>query len=329
MRDAVIDFTAEWSEKTDIPAARFIDWIGLQRGKFYAWKERYGKANEHNGRIPRDHWLTPDEKQAILDFHEKHPLDGYRRLTFMMIDQDVVAASPTTVHRVLRAAGRLDRWTRRASKKGTGFEQPLQPHQHWHVDISYVNVAGTFYYLCSILDGCSRVLVHWELREAMKEADVEKVLERARELNPGASPRIISDNGPQFIAADFKTYIRLTGMTHVRTAPHYPQSNGKLERFHKTIKGDAIRPKAPATADEARRVVTAFVHHYNTERLHSAIDYVTPADRLAGRHATITAERDRRLEAARERRALWRQAARARGAAPACPPAPTSLDSHP
>ena len=327
MRDAVIDFTDEWSGRTEIPAARFISWIGLQRGKFYAWKQRYGKANEHNGRIPRDHWLTPEEKQAILDFHEKHPLDGYRRLTFMMIDQDVVAASPTTVHRVLSAAGRLDRWHRRPSKKGTGFEQPLQPHQHWHIDISYVNVASTFYYLCSILDGCSRFLVHWELREAMKEADVERVIERARELHPGVSPRIISDNGPQFIAADFKTYIRLTGMTHVRTAPYYPQSNGKLERFHKTIKGDAIRPKAPSTAEEARRVVTAFVHHYNTERLHSAIDYVTPADRLAGRHTAITAERDRRLEAARERRAQWRQAARERTRA--APPSTVSLDSHP
>ena len=221
----------------------------------------------------------------------------------MMIDQDVVAASPTTVHRVLSAAGRLDRWHRRPSKKGTGFVQPLQPHDHWHIDISYINVAGTFYYLCSLLDGCSRFIVHWELRDAMKEADVERVIERARELYPTASPRIISDNGPQFIAGDFKNYIRLTGMTHVRTAPYYPQSNGKLERFHKTLKADAIRPRAPATADEARRVVTAFVQHYNTERLHSAIAYVTPADRLAGRHTAITAARDRKLEAARERRA--------------------------
>ena len=116
-------------------------------------------------------------------------------------------------------------------------------------------------------------------------------------------------------------------MTHVRTAPYYPQSNGKLERFHKTIKGDAIRPKAPSTADEARSIITAFVHHSNTERLHSAIDDVTPADRLAGRHAAITAERDRRLDAARERRAQWRQAAR--GAAPASPPSTASIDSHP
>ncbi len=257
-----MDFTTEWSEKTEIPAARFISWIGVQRGKFYAWALRYGKVNEHNGRIPRDHWLTPAEKQAILDFHERHPLDGYRRLTFMMIDQDIVAASPSTVHRVLRAAGRLDRWNRSPSKKGTGFEQPLQPHEHWHIDISYINIAGTFYYLCSILDGCSRFLVHWELRECMKEADVERVIERAREAYPGLKPRVTSDNGPQFIAGDFKKYIRLTGMTHVRTAPYYPQSNGKIERWHKTLKTDAIRPKVPATIGDAIRVVTAFVLDY-------------------------------------------------------------------
>lgn len=327
MRDDVVDFTREWSERTEIPASHFIEWIGIQRGKFYAWKERYGKANEHNGHIPRDHWLTPAEKQAILDFHEKHPLDGYRRLTFMMIDQDIVAASPTTVHRVLNAAGRLDRWNRQPSKKGTGFVQPLQPHEHWHIDISYINVAGTFYYLCSILDGCSRFIVHWELRESMKEADVELVIERARERFPDRKPRIISDNGPQFIAGDFKTYIRLTGMTHVRTAPYYPQSNGKIERLHKTLKADAIRPKAPATPDEARRVVTGFVAHYNHHRLHSAIEYVTPADRLAGRHNAIVAERDRKLESARQLRAEWRQAARA--APPLPPSSPQLLDGNP
>jgi hypothetical protein len=101
---------------------RFITWLGVHRGKFYAWKACFGKANEHTWRIPRDHWLTPEEKQSILDCHEKHPLDGYRRLTFMMFDQNVVAVSPSTVHRVLSAAGRLDRWTRRPSMKGIGFE---------------------------------------------------------------------------------------------------------------------------------------------------------------------------------------------------------------
>jgi putative transposase len=225
------------------------------------------------------------------------------------------------------AAGRLDRWTRRPSKTGTGFEQPLRPHDHWHIDISYVNVAGTFYYLCSALDGCSRTLLHWDLREAIKETDVEQVIERARELYPGVSLRIITDNGPQFIAADFKTYIRLTGMTHVRTAPYYPPSNGTVGRFYKTIKGNAIRPGAPADATEARRIIGGYVRHYNTARLHSAIDYVTPADRLVGRHLAIVAERDRKLEAARERRAECRREARL--AAGSLTSSPEPLDNHP
>ena len=162
------------------------------------------------------------EKEAIIDFHLKNPLEGYRRLTFMMLDADVVAVSPASVWRVLKQAGLLTRWKAKPSRKGTGFEQPLQPHQHWHIDVSYLNVCGTFYYLCSILDGYSRSIVHWDLRESMKETDIEVILERAKEKYPEAKPRIISDNGPQFIARDFKEFIRISGMTHVRTSPYYP-----------------------------------------------------------------------------------------------------------
>jgi transposase InsO family protein len=305
-----VDFVRTWSEKTELPQDRFVGWIGVARGKFFAWRKRYGKANEHNALIPRDHWLLEDEKKAILDFFEKHPLEGYRRLAFMMIDQDVVAVSPTSVYRVLSAAGLLERWNRRPSKKGTGFVQPIAPHEHWHVDIAYLNLGGTFYYLCSVLDGASRAIVHWDIREAMTETDVECILERARELHPGVRPRIISDNGPQFIAKDFKEFIRLTGMTHVRTAPYYPQSNGKIERWHKTIKSDAIRPGQPNTLAEAHALVARFVDHYNSVRLHSAIGYVTPADFLAGRREAILTERDRKLEAARETRRLRRAASR-------------------
>jgi len=289
---------------------RFVAWIGVARGKFYEWRKRYGKANEHNGLIPRDHWITDEERQAILDFEEQYPLEGYRRLTFMMLDRDVVAVSPSTVYRVLSRAGRLSRWNRSPSKKGTGFKQPAKPHQHWHIDIAYLNVSGTFYYLCSILDGMSRAIVHWEIREAMTEADVECVVERAREKFPDAKPRIISDNGPQFIARDFKAYIRICGMTHVRTSPYYPQSNGKLERYHRTLKSEGVRPASPGSLAEAIHVVTGFVEHYNGVRLHSALGYVAPNDAMEGRAKAIFQERDRKLAEARERRAELRQAAR-------------------
>lgn len=287
-----------------------LAWLQLGTSKFHQWKGRYGKANEHNGNVPRDWWLEEWEKQAIVDYYDRHPLNGYRRLAFMMLDDDVVAVSPTSVYRVLKQAGRLDRRHFTPSKKGTGFVQPLEPHQHWHIDVSYINVGGTFYFLCSLLDGYSRYIVHWELRETMKEHEVETVVQRGLEKFPGETPRIISDNGPQFIARDFKEYIRLMGMTHVRTSPFYPQSNGKLERWHGSLKRECIRPACPEDVEDARRRITAFVDEYNQVRLHSALGYITPADKLHGLEQAIFDERDRKLEEARLRRQQARCARR-------------------
>jgi transposase InsO family protein len=284
-----------------------MPWIGIGRSKYEDWRQRFGKVNEHNAWVPRDHWLTDEEKRRVCNFARANPLEGYRRMTFMMLDADVAACSPASVYRVLKKAGLLAGPTPNVTKKGTGFVQPLKAHQEWHVDVSYLNIAGTFYFLCSILDGYSRFLVHWEIREKMEEIDVETILQRAREQFPDAHPRIISDNGPQFIAKDFKEFIRVAGMTHVRTSPYYPQSNGKIERWHKTLKGDCIRVQVPLSPDDARRIVTDFIAHYNHVRLHSAIGYVTPNDKLLGNDAAIHAERDRKLTEARERRKQMRQ----------------------
>jgi putative transposase len=309
VRDQIVDFVRCWSEKTEIGAGRFIEWLDVRASKFYDWRERYGKANEHNAWVPRDFWLEDWEKKAIIDFHLNNPLEGYRRLTFMMLDQDVVAVSPSSVWRVLGQAGLLAKWNGTPSKKGTGFAQPPAAHEHWHIDVSYINISGTFYYLCSVLDGYSRLLVHWELRASMTEAEIEIVLQRAREKYPDARPRIISDNGPQFLARDFKEFIRIAGMTHVRTSPYYPQSNGKLERWHKSLKSECIRPGTPLSQQDAERLIQQYVDHYNHVRLHSAIGFVTPMDMLAGRQKEIQAARDGKLEEARQKRQLRRQQA--------------------
>jgi len=309
VRDQIVDFVRCWSEKTEIGAGRFIEWLGIRASKFYDWRERYGKANEHNAWVPRDFWLEEWEKKAIVDFHQQNPLEGYRRLTFMMLDQDIVAVSPSSVWRVLGQAGLLAKWNGTPSKKGTGFAQPPAAHEHWHIDVSYINISGTFYYLCSVLDGYSRFLVHWELRASMTEAEIEIVLQRAREKYPDARPRIISDNGPQFVARDFKEFIRIAGMTHVRTSPYYPQSNGKLESWHKSLKSECIRPGTPLSQQDAERLIQQYVDHYNNVRLHSAVGYVTPMDMLAGRQKEIQAARDRKLEEARRKRQIRRQEA--------------------
>ena len=220
---------------------QIVKWLGLGASKFYDWRDRYGQVTEHNAQLPRDHWLEPWEREAIIAGYYQHPQDGYRRLTYVLMDADQVAVSPATTYRVLKQAGLLARWNGKKSRKGSGFQQPLQPHEHWHIDISYINICG---------------------------------------------------------------------MSHVRTSPYYPQSNGKLERWHKTLKEDCIRPRVPLSLDEARRDVTAFVAEYNECRLHSAIGYVTPQDKLLGREREIWAERDWKLEEARQRRAERRQAAR-------------------
>src|SRR5271168_191992 len=136
----------------------------------------------------------------------------------------------------------------------------------------------------------------------MKRGSSRRCSTAGRRSSSKTEPRIISDNGPQFIAKDFKEFIRISGMTHVRTSPYYPQSNGKIERWHKSLKGECIRPGTPLTKQDALKLIQEYVEHYNTVRLHSAVGFVTPADMLAGRQAEIHAARDRKLEEARQRR---------------------------
>ncbi len=297
-----MDFVVYWHKRVDLPLSRFFKRMDLQRSKFYEWKARYGKVNEHNAQVPRDFWLEDHEKKAIIDFYQENILEGYRRVTYMMMDRNIVAVSASSVYRVLSGEGLMHKWNRVKSKKGTGFVQPLKPHEHWHTDISYINICGTFYYLCSVLDGSSRYIVHWDIRKAMKEKDVEIIIQKARERFPGMTPRIISDNGPQFISRDFKEYIRICGMQHVRISPGYPQSNGKIERWHQSLKKECIRPKTPLSLDDAHQAVSEFVNYYNTKRLHSAIGYVTPLDKLNGRDKEIQADRERKLAQSRAQR---------------------------
>ncbi len=139
-----MDFIRYWTDKTELPACKLVDWVSIGTSKYFDWQRRYGKVNEHNAWIPRDHWLENWEKQTVIDYYLNHPDDGYRRITYMMMDEDLVAASPSSVYRILTQADVMRRWERKPSRKGTGFEQPVEPHQHWHIDISYVKCKWYF-----------------------------------------------------------------------------------------------------------------------------------------------------------------------------------------
>jgi len=301
-RDQIVDFVNIWSKKVEIAVSKLVNWIGISTSKFYNWQNRYNKINRHNSYTPKSFYLEEWEKSAIEQFYLNHQDEGYRRIAYMMLDKGIVAVSPSSVYRLLKKKGYLNRWMKKTSSKNKGFNQPERPHKQWHIDISYINIKGTFYYLCTIIDGYSRYIVHWEIKERMREIDVEIMLQRALEKFKEEKPQIISDNGPQFISREFKEFIRIKGMTHIRTSPHYPQSNGKIERWHKTLKNECIREKCPLSLEDAREVIERYVNYYNTERLHSSIGYIAPIDKLYGREGEIFATRRQKLYNARKRR---------------------------
>jgi putative transposase len=189
--------------KTNTPVNKLLTMIGISSSKYYSWITRFEQSNNHNSIIPKKHWILDWEREAIINYAGTHIGEGYRRLTYMMMDDDIVAVSPSTTYRVLKLAGLLNRWNKsKKSSKGKGFEQPVSVHQHWHIDIKYVNFRWTFLFLISIIDGYSRYIVHHELRMNMQEYDVEITVQRALEKYPCAKPRLITDNGSQFISKD-------------------------------------------------------------------------------------------------------------------------------
>jgi hypothetical protein len=127
-----VAFVNRWSARTELPVRRLLKWLELSGAKFYDWCRRRGLENQHNGAQPRDFWVLDWERERVIEYYKAHRLDGYRRLTFMMLDENIVAVSPSTTWRILRRAELLNRWNLKESKKGTGFIQPLVAHEHWH-----------------------------------------------------------------------------------------------------------------------------------------------------------------------------------------------------
>jgi transposase InsO family protein len=272
VRDEIIEYVSNISIRSHLTKRWCIKHLGISASRYYEWLKRQGVPNRHNGIIPKAHWILPEEVKAIVEYCRDKIMEGYRRLTYMMIDKDIAFVSPATTYRVLKAADLLNRWAKGTkTNKGRGFVQPFGPHAHWHIDIAYINILGTFFFLISILDGFSRMILHHELRTHMKEYDVEITLRRAKEKYPEAKCNLISDNGCQFISKDFKDYIRESGLKHIRTSIAYPQSNGRIERFHGTIKKESIRKSAYTDIKDARNQITEYISYYNEERLHSAI----------------------------------------------------------
>lgn len=315
MRDEIVTYCESMNKRSHLTKSKLIEMLGIHRDKYYDWKHRLGADNNHNGKIPKKHWLTPEEVQSIIDFanekieKSKYYLhEGYRRLTYMGLDENRFACSPASVYRVLKKNDLLNKWNIKSNtKKGNGFDQPDYPHHHWHTDIKYINYKGTFLFFISIIDGYSRYIVHHELRRNMTEQDVSIVIQRALEKYPDAKPRIISDNGSQYVSKEFGLYLKEVGLQHIRTSVNYPQSNGKIERFHRTLGNECIKTSSFINIDDANRQVTEFIEYYNNKRLHSSLYYLRPVDFIEGRVDELISKRNSKLDnATKQRNQYWK-----------------------
>lgn len=314
IRESVIKYVEGISEKTDYTNEKILEMIGISRSKYYEWLSRRGIPNRHNQNVPRKNWTTPEERKSIVRYVSTHysnssnyARDGYRRLTYEMIDLGIACVCPSTVYRILKSEGLLNRWsTRKTSSKGNGYIQPVRPHQEWHTDIKYVEFRGINLFFIGVLDGYSRYIIHFELRLNMSEYDVELSVQRAKEKNPKENPRIITDNGPQYTSKEFQQFLKEVEFKHIRTSVGYPQSNGKIERFHRSLGEECLKTKSMISIEDAREVIGKYVEYYNTKRLHSALFYLTPEDYLLGRVDSRLKERELKIKnASIARKEYW------------------------
>jgi transposase InsO family protein len=231
-----------------------------------------------------------------------HPEKGYRTLCWEMVE-NIAFVGESSVYNVINRHKLAKKWEELVEAAEQGFIQPEAVHEQWHIDFSYIRIRGSFYYFLSILDGYSRKLLNWRLCGTMEGVNAEVLVAETREqYREAQNPRLISDNGSQFISKDFKELLVMLEIDHTCTRANHPQSNGKLERFHRTLKTEHTRRSAYVDDADARVRMALWLAYYNSERLHSAIGYLTPDDVFYGRKESRLAERREKLHTARSNR---------------------------
>lgn len=286
--------------------------LALPSATYYRWKERAEEGRLTDRVVPpRRPPLppTPSEVRAVEAFALAHPPVGYKRLTWEMVDEDIAYLRPTQVYNVLHQKGLL---ARRLTPPAEELRRPPAPDhadQVWHVDLMYLSIAGRWYYLVDILDGYSRFLVHWSLNRTMSSDTVTFTVQEALEQLPSrraGEPQVVHDHGSQFLSREWRLLIEGMELTDVRTRVAHPQSNGRLERLHRTHREEGLAGEELTNYMQALECLTRWSHYYNYERSHSALRYLRPIDYYRGDPAARLAKREQKLTCAvQERRKYW------------------------
>jgi transposase InsO family protein len=301
LKAELLALVARTRERTGWTLRRILHPLGLTKARYRDWTKRAASATLADRRpvAPWRDGVLAEEKEAMIAYALTHPKEGYRRLTWQMVDADVAYLSESSVYRILNDADLLARW-KRSARSGQAPTKPTRPHERWHTDLMYLRIADSWYFLVTVIDAYSRYVVHWELLTTMMASDVRLVIQQALEQT-GATPRLVTDNGSQFTAAEFKELVRRFALDHIRIRTYHPESNGVVERFHRSTR-EALGDQAIRNLAQARTIIGEWVRHYNEERLHAALSYLTPAEFYRGNPALRLEERQAKLAKARRAR---------------------------
>jgi len=310
-------------EQSHLPAKRTLDQLGIARRTFYRWYDRYLEggleALEDRPSAPSRVWnrLPGTVQDQIVEMALEQSELSPRELAIRFTDEKEYFVSEATVYRLLKAHDLITSPAFAVVKAADEFHRKTsRPNEMWQTDFTYFKIIGWgWMYLSTVLDDFSRYIIAWKLCTTMRAEDVTDTLQLALEASGcdhatvRHKPKLLSDNGPSYIAGELADWIEAHDMSHVRGAPMHPQTQGKIERWHQTLKNRILLENYFLPGDLERQV-EAFVEHYNHRRYHESLDNVTPADAYFGRAAAIIERRKRiKRKTIAQRRLLHRKLA--------------------
>jgi putative transposase len=290
-------------EKSELSLTKTLAELGIHKSTFYKWYNAYlkdgydGLADKPKNR--KQYWnaIPQEEKQLIIETALDYPERSSREIAFLFTDTHKRFVSESSVYRILKAQGLITSPAYDLSRASNEFKDKThRVNQMWQTDFTYFKIIGWgWYYLSTVLDDYSRYIIHWQLGSTMKETDVENTINAAMiksNLKLNEKPKLLSDNGSCYIAIDFKEYVKANDIQHIRGRTGHPQTQGKIERYHRSMK-NVIKLDVYHSPMELEAALQKFVHYYNYERYHEAIDNVRPDQKYYGKSNQLIERRNK------------------------------------